>query len=89
MTLTRDCTTIQPSFDNRPATKTLNYIYNIPGFLTIVQREVLDIFVVLQFSGRTFGDTQGNGLDLPVDEVKVARIQKENKPKQNKKINIQ
>ncbi len=43
-------------------------------FLTIIQSKLLYIVVSIQFSGRTFGDTQGDGVELPVDYVKVARV---------------
>lgn len=41
--------------------------FHFAVFLTIIQSELLYIFVCLQFSIRAFGDTQGDGLDLPVN----------------------
>lgn len=48
--------------------------------LTIIQSKLLQISVCLQFRSRTFGNTQGNGLELPVNVVNVAWVQKENMP---------
>lgn len=44
------------------------------SFLTIIVGKLPQILIALQFRSRTFGDTQRNRLQLPVDEVNVARL---------------
>lgn len=42
--------------------------------LTVTESKLLHIVVRLQFVSWTLGDTQGNGVDLPVDEINVAGV---------------
>lgn len=65
------------------------YIFHHYSSLTIRQSELLQIIVCFKFGRRTLGDTQGNGVDPPVNYINIARVEEENIPDRKKKTQYQ